>query len=367
MFQNWLSPVRLERISEAPLLPHHFGTAIELYDGTAATIDGVKLALIGMDQQSSDAVRKALYRLSFPFSGLKISDLGNVRNKEVAFLIPLLKELTESGIFPIMVSPSPLHCLAQYKAFHQLRRYISWIVVDERIAYSDGQTNDPANYLNDIVSRPEYNLFHLGAIGCQGHFADNRMLNVLERQHHEVVRLGMVRSNLPEAEPIIRDGDLLSFHLSALKQSEAPGQKTPSPNGFTTEEACRLSRYAGMSDKLKSFGIFGLDIDHDIRHQTVQLVAQMIWYFIEGFYHRKEDYPASTDGLVEYIVDLKNMDYQLTFWKSSRSGRWWLQIPVKTKGQQKRHRLIPCSYADYNLACNEELPDRLLKALRRFD
>jgi formiminoglutamase len=69
---------------------------------------------------------------------------------------------------------------------------------------------------------------------------------------------------------------------------------------------------------------------------------------------------------VEYIVPLKQLDYQLTFWKSKRSGRWWLQVPVKTKKQHQRHRLIPCSYEDYQLAGQDQLPDRLLEAFRRF-
>jgi hypothetical protein len=43
-----------------------------------------------------------------------------------------------------------------------------------------------------------------------------------------------------------------------------------------------------------------------------------------------------------------------------------MQIPVKTDKNKRRHRLIPCSYADYQKACEEEMPERLLKAHRRF-
>jgi formiminoglutamase len=42
-------------------------------------------------------------------------------------------------------------------------------------------------------------------------------------------------------------------------------------------------------------------------------------------------------------------------------------VPTKTKRKLQRHRLIPCSYEDYLKACKEELPERLWKALKRFE
>jgi len=144
------------------------------------------------------------------------------------------------------------------------------------------------------------------------------------------------------------------------------GVEKPTPNGFSGEEMCQICRYAGMSDKLRTMGIIGYRPEVDTHRLSAQLQAQMIWYFLEGVHHRKNDFPVTTEGMVEYIVPLKQLDYQLTFWKSKRSGRWWLQVPVKTKKQYQRHRLIPCSYEDYQLAGQDQLPDRLLEAFRRF-
>ncbi len=121
-----------------------------------------------------------------------------------------------------------------------------------------------------------------------------------------------------------------------------------------------------MSEKVKSFGIFGYKASLDRKAQTANVLAQMIWYFIDGLSHRKGDFPISTEGLTEYIVEVKSLDFTVTFWKSQRSGRWWLQVPVKTSKQQQRHRLIPCSYNDYKLASQGELPDRLVNGLKRF-
>jgi formiminoglutamase len=190
-------------------------------------------------------------------------------------------------------------------------------------------------------------LFHFGLLGVQVHQTAPELLEMIAKNNFDLVRLGKSRAALEETEPILRDADLLAFHLNALKQSEAPGVLQPSPSGFFVEEACQLCRYAGMSDKLTSFGIYGFTPENDKEGQTAQVLAQMIWYFLEGFFNRK-------------------LNYQLTFWKSNKSGRWWMQVPVATKRKYERHRLVPCSFQDYQSACREELPERLMQAMGRF-
>ena len=125
-------------------------------------------------------------------------------------------------------------------------------------------------------------------------------------------------------EPVIRDADLVSMNISVLKNLEAPGQINGSPSGLYSEEACQLARYAGMSDKLTSFSILGFNKNMDIHNQTAQVVAQMMWYFIDGFKNRKQDFPITKafNQLTQYIVHIKEFDYQVTFWKSKQ--KWSL-------------------------------------------
>lgn len=92
------------------------------------------------------------------------------------------------------------------------------------------------------------------------------------------------RAAIEETEPVIRDADLLTFRLGALKQSEAPGVD----NACTIpvifwREACQICRYAGMSDKLTSFGLYGFRRKLDQHGQTAQAAAQLIWYFLKVF------------------------------------------------------------------------------------
>ena len=276
----------------------------------------------------------------------------------------MIEELLSSGIFPVIIGKDAKTISAQFHGHQTQGQMVNLAYIDETIPYS---IDSGKATLNQIIDKKRSHLFNLSCIGFQTHFISPKVVNFLESKNFDCIRLGKARSAIDQLEPVIRDADLFCFNLSSLKQSDAPGVKNASPNGFFAEEACQLSRYAGMSEKLSSLGIYGFDNKFDENQQTAQVIAQMIWYFLDGFYSRKNDFPVSTKSLVEYVVESKSNNLQVRFWKSSKSGRWWLQVPVKTKRKLNRHRLIPCSYNDYQLACQEDIPDRLLSAFKRFD
>ncbi|MEZ4931669.1 MAG: hypothetical protein R2788_06060 [Saprospiraceae bacterium] len=43
-----------------------------------------------------------------------------------------------------------------------------------------------------------------------------------------------------------------------MKYADAPAAQDATPSGFFSEEACQISRYAGMNDKLTSIGFYEL-------------------------------------------------------------------------------------------------------------
>lgn len=348
--------------SDAPV----WGNSIQHFSEAAAGLQDVQIALVGIGDREADAVRRALYAMSFPFEGLNIADLGNMRRQDNSFLIAPIRELTAGKIFPILIGRNPANMAAQYKAFLSLQSWISFAVADEMLRMNEQEPKDAGAFLNEVLLRRESKLFHFGLVGHQAHLVHDAAYRFLEERHFDSMRLGAIRDDFGAVEPVIRDADVFAFHMAAIRWSDAPAQQAPSPSGFTVEEACRICRYAGMSDKLKSLGIYGYQAEWDVRGQTAQVAAQMVWYAVDGFYRRTGDFPASTDGLVEYIVDLKDYEFPLVFWKSSRSGRWWLQLAVKTGRKPQRHRLIPCTLNDYRMACRNELPDRLIHALHRF-
>ncbi len=358
MLDNWFKPIKT---SAEPYAAFQVGAHIRLHQKKGfPALKGVQIALMGIGAETPAAVRSALYQLSFPFVGLQVADLGNFRKHDPDFIIPALRDLIQGGVFPVLIAPEEHYVLTLYHAFHEAVKDISMVIVDERLPLAPRSAELRAVLMESTANR----LFHLGQIGYQTHLVDQQTVRQLEATHHDLLRLGKARQDLPEAEPVIRDADLMIMHLGALKDNELPGKPFRSPSGFTAEELCQLSRYGGWSEKLKCAGFFS---EAEIPAATGgPLLAQMIWYLLEGFQQRKGDFPASMDGLVEYIVDMKTINDQLVFWKSTKSGRWWLQIPVKAKKKWRRHRLVPCSYQDYQRACQDQLPQRLFHALQRF-
>ena len=164
-------------------------------------------------------------------------------------------------------------------------------------------------------------------------------------------------------EPVFRDADLVSLDFNAVKQSDAPGHFHPSPNGFYGEEICQLAKYCGMSDVLSVFIISEVNPAFDINNQSSHLAAQSIWYFIEGFSQRKVEKPDDSDKFTKFIVRLDSIDHDLIFYKSEQTDRWWIEIP----SLKKKSYLISCSYEDYLLAGNQEIPDRWWKAYQKIN
>lgn len=366
MFHNWLQPLPIDELFASDFKDFQIGNQLQLFTKKIPSLKKTQIAIIGVGSEAANTIRKYFYPLSYAFDGLKIADLGNVRKAEPEFIIPLLKELYVGGVFPLLIGQGTELVISQYKAFQGFQSLINLVLMDEQFRISYDNTDIEHNFLDDIVHKKRSKLFHLGFIGSQAHFLDPRVFQFLNERHYEFMRLGKVKAELQESEPLIRDADIISLNLAVLKQSEAPGQVFATPSGLTLEESCQLARYSGLSDKLKSFSIMGYDLEQDNNYQTAKGVAQMVWYFLDGFNNRKNDFPISTDGLVEYIVDSKKLAYQIVFWKSNKSGRWWMQVPVKSSKKYQHHYLVPCSYKDYKMASQDELPDRLFSALQRF-
>ncbi len=73
--------------------------------------------------------------------------------------------------------------------------------------------------------------------------------------------------------------------------------------------------------KVSLFGIF----NHTSTSQEAVLIAQIIWYFIEGYQFRSGEYPfGSKDNYLKYIVPLE--EEELVFYKSNKTDRWWIEF-----------------------------------------
>lgn len=363
MLENWLAPLpKSLNVALDTLENWQFGynIAVHTEGGGIPDLKKTAVAIVGISATEADAVRHCLYETAWHFGDLAVTDLGNLRKAEANFLIPLLEELVNSGVVPLLLGGDNHYFWAQFRAYQHRKAPVSAVLIDERAADS-GEENGGTNWKKVLN---EAHLFHFALLAYQSHFINPAFLEALDDNNFEHLRLGRIKAQIEEGEPLVRDADMLAFNVAAMKKSDAPAQKKGASSGLTTEEACQLVRYAGISDKLTSFAVWGFESDL----HTNQTVAQLSWYFLEGFYNRKDDYPspAARNQLIQYVVDVKEYNTQIVFWKSQKSGRWWMEIPVKTSKKLERHRLIACSYNDYLQACRDELPERLFNAYKRF-
>lgn len=319
-------------------------------------------------QKAPDQVRKYLYELYQGDYTTKVVDLGNIkagatiRDTYVA-VKQVMEELMKQEILPLVIGGGQDLTYAQYMAYENLEQRVEVAVVDAKFDLDqDNPEHMPLNsqtYLNHLIlHQPDY-LFNLSNVAYQTYLVSKESISMYDKLFFNAMRLGSFAGKLDQAEPIIRAADMVSFDIGAIRASEAPGNANAGPNGLYGDEACQFARYAGMSDKCSSLGIYEYNPTFDPMRQTGMLIAQMIWCFIDGYYSRKKDapmYPKS--NYMIYRTNLEGEDYELVFVKSKKSDRWWMQVPYfGSKSVNERFYLVPCRYEDYQLAVSGEMPD----------
>ena len=340
-------------------------------------LDNVAIAIITVnefrgsekdnDDFSFDNFRKQFYSL-FPGNwNASIVDLGTIEAgasvEDTYFVVKsLVAELIKKRIIPVVIGGSQDLTYPMYRAYDNLDQMVNLVSVDNQFDFSKENKLDSESYLSKIIVEEPNNLFNFSNLGFQTYFNSQEEIDLIEKLYFEAYRLGEVSNNITVAEPVFRDADLVSIDMNSVQSSYSGNFEEFNPNGFTGKEICALARYAGISDKVTSFGIFNFNPNGN----EVVLTAQMLWYFIEGFCFRSNEYPFGTkEHYIKYIVPIE--DEELIFYKSNKTARWWIEIPFLTNvnNKLKRNTLLPCTHEDYLAACEQEIPERWWKAQRR--
>lgn len=349
-----------------------FHTAEEFPD-----LNKVSLAIIGVLENRGDAnqtqevdlthIRKELYGL-FPGNwNTSIADLGDIVEgnsiSDTHFALrKVVSSLIKKKIIPIVIGGSQDLTYALYRAYDDLEQMVNLVSIDSKFDFGkESESISASSYLTKIIIEEPNNLFNYSNVGYQTYNNSQEEIDLIDKLFFEGYRLGEISNNIALAEPVFRDADLVSLDLTSV-QSAASGNFTSfTPNGFSGKEICALSRYAGISDKVSLFGVF----NHNNSKQESVLIAQIIWYFIEGYQYRSNEYPfGSRENYIKYIIPLEE---ELVFFKSNKTDRWWIEIPfISTSNNKlKKSSLLPCSYEEYLGACNQEIPERWWKAQRK--
>lgn len=369
---DFLSPINLHEISQDEgYKDGQFGKILSVYDGEMPDLDDVQLVIVGCGEQrgsgmigsenrAPDTIRRHFYQLFYWHTDIRIADIGNLQpgasfTDSYAALKTVIKELTADGKTVVVLGGSHDLTLSQYHAYADNKRQVEASVVDALIDLDMSSPFRHQNFLMEMLTGEPNYMRHYNHIGFQSYYVHPRMLETMDKLRFDCFRVGHVKENIDEMEPVIRNSHLFSFDISAIASAYAPANNV-SPNGFNGEEACALLRYAGMSPNVTSIGIYGYQAQFDRDELTARQISQMLWYLIDGKSRgRREATLDQRDSFNEYHTAFAEVE--TTFLQSKKTGRWWMQLPDK--------KYIACSYKDYLLASSNEYPERWLRAQER--
>ena len=368
---DFLEPVNLQAISgDTGYKEGQIGKLVNAYEEEFPQLDEADMVIVGCAEQrggallhpstAADVVRGEFYSLYYWHQDIKLADLGNVKigksyTDTYAALKVVLHELILQGKTVVILGGSHDLTLTQYYAFAEEKRQVDAVGIDAVIDINIDSPFRSDNFLMELLTADPNYMRHYNHIGFQSYFIHPRMLETMDKLRFDCFRVGSVKEHMEEMEPVIRNCQILSFDISAIAHAFAPANAL-TPNGLNGEEACTLMQYAGMSNNMRSIGIYNYRPEKDVENLTAKQISHMLWYLLDG----------RSRGNREAVMDEKESfnefhtafaEVETTFLQSKKTGRWWMQLPDK--------QFIACSYKDYLLASSNEIPERWLRAQER--
>ncbi len=359
--QNYFNPVHKRFSSGAYNRPGYLGAVFNQPDKKKP-----KVALVGVSETRNayegtfesdpDTIREALYGLSAHSLPAELIDLGNViPGKTVqdtyAALGHISGILLKEQIVPVFLGGSSelmLPVLEQLK-----KQYFTNVLL------IDSAFDTRADELHSQAFIRADDAVHYAVLGYQSYYLTGKMIDAMDLMGADYERLGKVRSAFNAMEPYFRDADLALLDLNAVRQQDCPAVNRSGPNGFYADEICRVAYLTGISDRLKVFYLAEFCSGLDVNGLGAALVAQVVWYFLNGFYNRKNDYPVRELNTYHKVyVKIEKPDMELLFYKNETNNRYWIEIPALGK---LPNRIVSCSEAEYKAICNQTFPDRIWK------
>lgn len=382
MAYDFLVPVEDKVLAHCELLPPQaLGKHIHIHtvrDGLPV-LALVSLAIIGVKESRNafekkpekldvSGIRLQLYKLMMGNWNSNIVDLGDIEEgdsvEDTYFVVKeIVAGLLEENIIPIIIGATQDITYPTYRSFDGIVDMINLVAIDSRFDFGmDDELISSHSYMSKIITDKPNNLFNFSNIGYQSYFNAQEEVDLMERLFFDAHRLGDVAADISLAEPVLRNAHLVSLDIRAVRSSEIGLSNNFSPNGFNGREICTIARYAGISDKVRVFGLYEMENTN----QSQQLMAQLIWYFIEGFNFRILESPLTHKvDFTKYTVPTEIE--QLVYYKSHFTDRWWVEVPSIMTSHTKSNSpaLLPCTEKDYLDACDQNIPDRWFKAYKK--
>jgi len=372
MLNDFLAPLEESVLNYIDSLPVLSVGKNLFFNDKNLDLSKIDIALIGLNEYrgssnsnlnyfKSNTFRKEFYSLYSGDWKVNLVDLGDVINgnklSDTYYAVQYISEtLIKNNVIPFFIGGSQDLTFPIYKSYCGKGNEINLSCIDNKFDF--GQIKNEFNdlsFMSKIILDEKNELNHYSNIGFQTFLNSQEEIDLLDKMQFESYRLGKVDRKIDIIEPCLRNTNIVSIDFKSIKASELNFIHN-FPNGFQSSQICTISRYAGISNRVSSIGIFDV-FNNEISYA---LLSQLIWYFIEGFCLRIEEDPYSKDFKGNsYYVSIG--DQQLKFYNSDLSQKWWVELD----NNSKNNTLIPCNNKDYIDACNQIISERILLSFKR--
>ncbi len=371
MLSEYFSPVKIEIIDYANKLDNNqLGSKLRINGReNLDSIENLDIVIFSINEyrfnsqspksfNANKYFRKKLYSLYSGNWDLNIYDLGDLENGNLVSdtqfaLTKILDFFSKNKILVITIGGSQSLLFNMYSSLKETLQKINLVSVDNKIDFSKNNES----FLSKIIMDENNKLANFSNIGYQKHLASVPENKLLNKMYFESINLGKIKSNVAEAEPVMRDSDIVSFNINAVKSGDL-NNAHQYPNGLSSYELCSLSRFSGLSSRVNIVSFFE-NWDLSIMNS---LLAESTWYVIDGYSTRINENPISdTNNFIYYHIELDN--YKFKFYRSKLSDRWWVEF-LNDELISIEKDIISCTFDDYNNCKNSVIPERILTRLK---
>ena len=371
MFSEYFSPVKFEIIDYVNKLDNNqLGSKLKINGrDNLNSFESLDIVIFSVNEyrfnsgirksfNANKDFRKKLYSLYYGNWNLNIYDLGDLENGNLVSdtqfaLSKILEFFSKNKILVITIGGSQNLLFDIYSSLKETLQKINLVSIDNKIDFS----NNNESFLHKIIMDENNKLANFSNIGYQKHLTSVPENKLLDKMYFESINLGKIKYNVAEAEPVLRDSDIVSFNINSVKAGEL-NNAHQYPNGLSSYELCSLSRFSGLSSRVNIVSYFE-NWDLSIMNS---LLAESTWYVIDGYATRINENPLSdSNDFIYYHIELDN--YKFKFYRSKLSDRWWVEF-LNDEIISIEKDIISCTFDDYNNCKNSVIPERILTRLK---
>ena len=371
MFSEYFSPVKFEIIDYVNKLDNNqLGSKLKINGrDNLNSFESLDIVIFSVNEyrfnsgirksfNANKDFRKKLYSLYYGNWDLNIYDFGDLENGNLVSdtqfaLSKILEFFSKNKILVITIGGSQNLLFDIYSSLKVTLQKINLVSVDNKIDFS----NNNESFLHKIIMDENNKLANFSNIGYQKHLTSVPENKLLDKMYFESINLGKIKSNIAEAEPVLRDSDIVSFNINSVKAGEL-NNAHQYPNGLSSYELCSLSRFSGLSSRVNIVSYFE-NWDLSIMNS---LLAESTWYVIDGYATRINENPLNdSNDFIYYHIELDN--YKFKFYRSKLSDRWWVEF-LNDEIISIEKDIISCTFDDYNNCKNSVIPERILTRLK---